>query len=901
MEYISNYKKIEWSKYKQEYVVDELTDNYIFNEQIKKIKQLITINTSFDKKSCVEDEGKFNRLIGITGERGSGKSSLLKTLKFNLKGEKSYENFYVLPIVDPNKLDHQMGILEIILSTLYLEIEKKREESCSSSNHFNEVSRKIINQLGVVSKLAISKSDFRKHFSNEEILGQYHKQLLFEEDFHDLFSEVWALLKGRSKDYYKRGYLVILIDDIDLVGNDLVYVMLEDIKRVLSNNVTTIVTYRYTQLLNSIYDSKIKENEHLLKHKMIDNEEIRLRTSTYVEKMFLQNHIVKMPVKEEVIYKTLNSLFNNSEKEILRNNGFVLEKSIIQNIYYMLKSKTLIDMYSLDINERALYESGLTLRGIIQIFEFLSEDLKCLKNNFSDIYLIDNLKKVKKYFWVVAEQFLDIEQKHILEKWDLVDSKSKNYIIYKELYYILIKNSSCDEKKEQKFSLRNLLAINKIEAYNVCLGDIVQILNVFKDEAGADLTKYHLIYTIKIFYSIELLESLISEFFESHKFKFDLIEKNSNIYLISKNSNDNNTNSYWETKYYHLTRYKILPDNVSFLSNTNNRLDLLYPADTSILISPNNNEDFKSFKDFNNNEINLENENFDIVHRTKSIESLEKDMMRLLDKILYTSVSSYGDINNISRFKIKHLNSRSRMLQNDPHSLRYRHYFLFRFNNQSKLHESDMFSINEVTSLKKNSAYPFDPYSYLVKEQYVSQAIENYNYLFYSLFDIDLILTKNHDNKKNTPYNDLLNSVNNIFSSILRNKYNLSNFLDSDDIEDRTKQNLYSDDEINYLVQLTSAINRNVITQLGRKLVRLYGDEDGLNGSSKERKEDFIRFVMSTRWVSPKYKDIILGMKDKKSNTPSKIEKETMQKIIEDLKKIMVNDMYSDEDNMDEQ
>lgn len=899
MEDLSTKKKIDWSKYKQEYVVDKLTDDYIFDDQIKKIKELIILNTDFDKENCEKDVGKFNRLIGVTGERGSGKSSLLKTLKFNLdNNQKHYGDFYVLPIIDPNKLDHQMGILEIILSSLYLEIEKKREESCSSSNLFNEVSRKIINQLGIVSKLAISKSDFRKHFSNEEILGQYHKQLLFEDDFHDLFSEVWSLLKGRSKDHYKRGYLIILIDDIDLVGNDLVYVMLEDVKKVLSNNVTTIITYRYTQLLNSIYDSKIKENENLLKHKMIDSEEIRLRTSTYIEKMFLQNHIVRMPVKEEVIYKSLNTLFHSKEKEIMESNGFDLEKSIIQNIYYIFKSKTLIDIYSLDINERALYESGLTLRGIIQILEFLSEDLKNIQNNFSDITLINNLKKVKKYFWGVAEQLLNIEQKHILEKWDLVDSQSKNYIIYKELYYMLLKGTEYNERKDRNYNIINLLVPNKVEAYNICLGDIVQILNAFKDEAGADLTKYHLIYTVKIFYSIELLESLISEFFVSNKFsyklKFDLTQNNSNVYLSSKELNDDKINSYWLTRYYHLTRYKILPGDISFFSKSRNELIVLYPADDNEIYIPENEENKGSVEEMYTKNKNIENSD-----DVKLKESLKKNIMGFFDKILYTSVSYYGDISNISRFKVKQLNSRSQILRNDPHSLRYRHYFLFRFNNQSKLHESDKFSINEVTSLKKKSMYPFDPYSYLVKEQYLSKAIADHKYLFYSLFDIDLILTKNHDNKRNTPYYDLLSSVNSIFNSILRNDYNLSNFLISENNEEVKNLELYSEDEIKYLVRLAGN-TRRLFNPYAQKIIQLYDEEHALNGSSKERKEDFINFVMSSTSVSPQYKNVILGMKDKKSNTPNKNEKEVMKKIIEDLKDNDTNGTYSNDDDSED-
>ncbi|WP_214853070.1 P-loop NTPase fold protein [Exiguobacterium sp. s166] len=842
----------------------------MFNEQINKINKLILLNKSNEESSCLENDDKFNRLIGIAGERGSGKSSLLKTLKFQLEKKTDYDNYLVLPIIDPNKIDTQMGILEIILSNLYLAVEKMREKSYESINEFNEISRKIVSQLGIVSKLSFSKSDFRKNFSNEEILNQYHKRLLFEDDFHSLFADVWSILKEKPKKNYRRGYLVILIDDIDLVDNSLVYKMLEDVKSVLSNNVTVIVTYRHTQLLNSVYDSKIQENNNLLVYKIIDDSEIRLQTATYIEKMFMQNNIIKMPIKEEVIYLPLKKFFSDVELKLLVENGFVLQNSIIKNIYDVIKRKTLIDIYSLDINERTLYESNLTLRGIVQILEFLYEDLEDIVKPYGEKklnkkYLETNLKKLKSYFLSVSEQLLDVTEKKILEKWDLVDEQSKNYIVYKELYIQLMaqKDFNSDTNISQE-EFGNLLAINRIEAYNVCLGDVIEIFNVYKDNISSNLSKYHFIYTLKILYSIELLTSLLIEIFyeddNQYNTFFELSDE-SNYYFKSRDNNLSKKNMYWYTKYYHLTRYKIIPENITWLSKKSDVLKIKY-----IQFINNNDSEVKIYK--------------------------------FLDKILYTSVSTFGDVKGTSRIRVRDLNSSSYLLTQDPHRYRYRYNFLFRFNSDSKLHESDEIRNNELTSFRKSDYYSFDPYSYLVKENYLSNVIYHYNYLFYSLFDIDIILTKNHDSKsKNkSAYVNLFSSVNEIYSEILQNEeYNLGKFISSN----KSKEvSIYSEYDLEYLDEYTiveekEAQDKNNL-KLSRSELRLLQydiEKEDLSKSSVRRKKDFIMYAksipISKNSRSEFYYDIkvILETENKEDAIPTEREQLAMKRIIQRIRK----------------
>lgn len=846
-------EKIDWSKYKQEYVEKNVTEDYVFYDQIEKIKKIMSTNAKNEVFNCI-DNNKFNRLIGISGERGSGKSSLLKTLEFNFKNNNNNNNnYYFLPIIDPNKLDHQLGILETILSNLYLAVEKKRSELCNPSNEYNEVSRKIVNQIGIVSKLAISKKDFRNHYSNEEILEQYHRQLLFEDDFHELFKDVWSLLKEKSKESYQRGYLIILIDDIDLVGNDLVYMMLEDIKKVLSNNVTTILTYRNSQLHNAIFDSKIRENRELLNHKMIDEHEIRLQTSTYIEKMFIQTQVVKMPIKEEVIDLSLGKLFYGDDILILKNKEFKPEDSIIKNIYEVFKKRTLINIYSLDINERALYESSITLRGVIQTLEFLCEDLIPLYIN--SLAIEKNIIKTKKYFLNLSEELLDIEERRIIDKWDFIDSKSKNYIIYKELYNQLIhENNNISEDIEE------LLAIDRIEAYNVCLGDVISIFNDYKESSGSNLSKYHFIYTMKILYSIELLLSLITEIFKEkndlYTLKFELSngEIEQNYYFKDLNNEDNKLNLFWNTKYYHLTRYKIIPESVTWFAKKSDKLVVKYTG---------------------------ENLNF-------------------YDKIFYTSIAVEGDT-KISRIKISDLNSNSYLMKQDPHRYRYRYYFLFRFNASNKLHESDEIKMKEHSYVGKNKQYPFDPYSYLIKEKYLFEVGKKFNYLFYSLFDIDIILTKSHDNKRGKGYEDLLKSVNDVVDKVLVNKYNLSAFIYEKNDDNAV---LYEKNDISTIKKVAKEIldvlDPDEMNELGNELLRLYSLDSKRRATSRPRNKKFSKYAESKLYNEDNLSEdlinaleILTQLGEKSSTTQA--ERDAMKIILNEIKKNKDNDANSDE------
>ena len=90
-------------------------------------------------------------IIGIVGERGSGKSSLLRTACKALKSER----YYVLDVLDPNVFDDSMSILELFISQIY---RKLQEFETDHSDIDEYTSIDLYSRLKQISKIL---SDFQ--------------------------------------------------------------------------------------------------------------------------------------------------------------------------------------------------------------------------------------------------------------------------------------------------------------------------------------------------------------------------------------------------------------------------------------------------------------------------------------------------------------------------------------------------------------------------------------------------------------------------------------------------------------------------------------------------------------------------------------------------------------------
>lgn len=787
---------IDWSKYKQEFIYKEAdVSNYLFEKQLKKMLSVIEGFKS-------EEERKDNKVIGINGERGSGKSSLLYTFKHYIQNHEK-NKYYVLKPIDPNYLDSSMGLLEIILTYLYDDVEnyinRKRAEGKDTTTG-KLVRQKIIDQIELQTNMRQDK-DFRSKSTPADLVLEFKKRINFSKAYHELFKECWSLLKENSCENYRKGYLVILIDDIDMVDNKIIYDMLEDIKQILGENTTTVLTYRRVQLQNSVYSGKIKENESLINgsFNFVDKEEIIKQGRSYIEKLIAENHTIEMDNNEEILKRNLKDLFTDNEDLIkLINKGLDEKSSVILNIYKFIEVYTLINIQSQEYLENEKFEKAFTLRHIIQLFETFYSGFIGLQNH-QDILdnISNNVNILKGYIQRHLGDLLSEDEYHIVGKWMEADFENKNFVLYREL---------------SRYGGARL-SIDKMQTYNVCLGDIVESIR------GRDMFK-PLSYVIKILYSIELLKSLVEEIYviktdgtiglknmiyitnypEIYSVnKMENSEFDTNIYFAKKiqenTSEISPINEFWNTAYYKLTKYKILPDGFLNFENTNKNLNTLKYKNTfefykwmevqSDFLDEWDKKEIKNINYFNM----LANEN--------NIYPVEN----VVDKVLYTAVAAQGDI--LKDARLKWGSTVNFPLQN----YQYRYVYLPTFSQKTKIFESDVYETGLIqTTFKNRVSYNYDFFTILVKEQYLARVIEDKpTFLFYSLFDLEFIFRSSFDRKQSdTKIQDTLIKVNRIINNLSENENHLGKLLgrNLESLNENIDTKPYSEVDIQILSQM---------------------------------------------------------------------------------------------------
>ncbi|HEY4544730.1 MAG TPA: P-loop NTPase fold protein, partial [Tissierellaceae bacterium] len=553
--------RIQWEKFKREYLPLENgqgRENYLFKKQLEKLERLL-------KNTREEENDEFNKVIGISGERGSGKSSLLWSFKNILDKEVEERRYYALNPIDPNYLDKNMGLLEIILTTLYNEVEKhiKKNKDCDLQQA-KQVKDSILRQIELQTNMRQSKG-FSSKATPSELIEEYKSRISFQEEYHALFKKCWSLLVGMSCENYKRGYLVILIDDIDIVNNDLIYDMLEDIKMVLSENTTTVLTYRKTQLESSLYNVKIEENRELIDNfSLVDREEVIKQGDTYLEKLIAQNNTVEMETFKDIFERQLKELFTEKEDEkYLEEQGMDPSASVRSNIYQYIEKNILINIESRDYRELESFESSFNLRGIIQLFEKMVEEFQSLDliQNSEDFTerLNNNILLIKSYFLGKGTDILAKERLNMIARWDEAAPKNKNYLLYSYISQQIAQKIQEDhyENLDAKEIYGKMLNVKSVQYYNICLGDVVEVL-AYEKMFTEDHT-FH--FYIKVLYSIELLTSLVEEIYEVNStelklrdhFRNELFQSDEkiegNIYFTNEKL-EKNVNAFYNTTYY---------------------------------------------------------------------------------------------------------------------------------------------------------------------------------------------------------------------------------------------------------------------------------------------------------------------------------------------------------------
>ena len=667
----------------------------IFKDEIERIEKLCK-EYGFEKNS--------SNVISIVGNRGCGKTSLIKAVQKHFNEDK---DFYVTDTIDPSIFDDTLLIPEFFISVLAQKVEKSKE---NSNGEFAEFYKKLNEIMEVISHIKSNKERFYEDNHPSDIVRTIQKRYRFDELLKELIKSFYTAI-GKDKDTK----MIVCIDDLDLVSNKYVYRMIEDIQKWLNKNCIVILSFREVQLLNIIQDQFITQNINLIDNNIISISEIRDQAIQFYEK--------QMPVSRRIYLKGQKEFFNETAWDILK--PFIAKISDEKQKDYertnfhdfmekLVRDKVALPLDPVDEKERVhlIYPNGLRemlafVRMLDEMPEIHDEDGNVLKEN-----LQQNLKNYQNYVLSRAKANLDDKYYSVLDEWIKTSVGNKNYYICSKLDKFLKESVSETSKSKGNNILKNLdgyhdetlIYIENTQPYNVMLGDVIQFIEKIKVSFSYSEQMMYMCYLIKLLYSIELLTSFL---------KLKATDLSSKTEAPLDDEDENGEEDVYEsfkgdeyclpnTAYSRLINCKFMPDDYVYVPKNTNAVDYI-------------DIDYK-----------YKNDDLKCV-----VEKIAYSRRKVGSKIWAEARPTSPDKKGFGRFK--------------------------------PLYHDVIFIEKEGKSewnYKERVYYKADPLSAVLKKEYLSAADKNKQYIFYSLFDVDVFMRLTFYNKEKETLCFLYNKIN---------------------------------------------------------------------------------------------------------------------------------------------
>lgn len=514
---------IDWQRMNSVVTVTDADENYLFSKQLQKVKERCNEITGavapLRPDSRNDDRLRRESILGVVGERGSGKSSFLHTVKANLK------DYFVFDIVDPSAFDDSIKIVELFVSQIFKCITETKE----NINEYDDRTRNTIHQmLRDITKVF---ADFRAGEQNFYENNSYGDVLVNIRQRVDLSTLIKNLVKGflQFKEREKNNHtfysgLVLCIDDVDLVSNDKIYKLLEDVRKYLAGNVIVITAFHFKQLFDAVLHAKLQENKVLIESGALTVSDIREQAARYLEKL--------IPVQNRIELQNISSLLNEPYPSIL--SGLVMETNYPQEIalnnylsdqglpfdpeynlimrdwlYDALNCRIRLKLCPVDKREEVLDIHPQNLRGLLQLVRLIADEMKEVAYNIEEDRdkkivetLTENLMLYETYLNRYYQEILPTELAGIIHLWKGTEYRAKNYLICDELLRII---KTIDEE-----ALITLPKYNLYQPYNICIGDVFLMMETYKGVAKTADKPQFFVYVLKTLYSIELLRQYLS-------------------------------------------------------------------------------------------------------------------------------------------------------------------------------------------------------------------------------------------------------------------------------------------------------------------------------------------------------------------------------------------------------
>ncbi|WP_314062500.1 hypothetical protein [uncultured Vagococcus sp.] len=545
--------QINWSKASKEYIYDNFiskekleNSDYLYKEQMNDLLSWLEIYINQTPTNT-----NINNIFSIIGGRGTGKSSFIRSAT-KIIDEKKFtdvssitnnQSIYKLDPIDPTVFTSSLNILELFIATLKSKIDNTNGKS-KDNDHFKKITKfnkTVTDIIEVLKNIRINKSSFAEKSSGIEVLDNIQNQQSFFSKISELIESFLTIInKDRGNDYK---YLCLSIDDLDLVPNQFTHETLQLIIKFLKNqtNLILLIAYRKEQLVDSVLANLLLENKELLDRKEIDTTELRDQAVNFIDKgLPLPQQVVlefKLQTRISDILSPFIEPYNNESETIF--SGFLNSDNepltIRQFIQKSIMEQTRIQIEPIESLEQTQYTNPRNLRAAIQFLEFIHKlanyqiSINSNDDRLKSLGLLSlNLNRYRQYLLNGFRENLSKDNFEIILDWRSQDYQARNRSLCNNMLNS-IQSASPNSLNDYYINI-----LNK-QPYNVSLGDVFAVLDLYTRENKHSDAKLFFIYALKMLYSIELLSLLVHS----------LIDRTDNLHLEG---------------YFSLTKGKIIPD-----------------------------------------------------------------------------------------------------------------------------------------------------------------------------------------------------------------------------------------------------------------------------------------------------------------------------------------------------
>lgn len=507
---------------------DDLTkDNWseylfsdIYEKAVNLIYDVINMNVISRKNQNEIELNKINNtrnnIIAFVGERGSGKTSCLQSIYYNLNKimEKNETKIVInnrLPIIDPSYFDDHSNILEIVVAQMFQKFKSTLSNTnqyvlCESKSYI-ERKRELITRFQQVKEtldcINTPNNIYASHDSIES-LSRMSSSSDLESKMHELIScylNYFAEIVSSPCEENKYNALVIAIDDLDVQAKH-TYKMVEQIRKYLiQDNIVILLGVKLKQLSDLIKQNYYNDYRALLEKEHMSLNQIEDMSSRYLLKLIPFSHRLNLPNLHDNTNVKLNIYGSD-------NYGDAGNQTIYANILELIYAKTRISFYNSLEQESLIVPHNL--RELLNLVALLCE-LETIDNIESDNISSDKVSDIRRQRIIYNRK---VFKRYFIDTWCLDKLSTQHYVFIKELI-------DCDVVQFNKYIVDYLYKqysdfydnANNIDknmfsqhnrSYNVSMADVQTMLDTLS--TYNDIKVKRLVFAIKTIYSMFLYQ-----------------------------------------------------------------------------------------------------------------------------------------------------------------------------------------------------------------------------------------------------------------------------------------------------------------------------------------------------------------------------------------------------------